>query len=115
MRTSLHRRPVGTHGGIRSPGILSDSWRALETENLFLWGLSEEKLEGGSFIGDPEGYAERALETGIPLHRGPAGEPERESFTKDFERWMKGALGMEHLSRRELCEGNLEGGGLLYW
>ena len=29
---------------------------------------------------------------------------------------MKGALVVEHLSRTELCEGNLEmGGGLLYW
>ena len=32
------------------------------------------------------------------------------SFTRDFERWMKGALEVERLSLRELCEGNLEGG-----
>ena len=25
----------------------------------------------GSLAGDPEGYAEEALETGISLHRGP--------------------------------------------
>ena len=29
-------------------------------------------------MGDPEGYVERAPDTGIPLHRGPAGEAERE-------------------------------------
>jgi len=34
-------------------------------------------LEGDSFTGDPGGYVEKALETGIYLHRGPAGEPER--------------------------------------
>ena len=42
------------------------------------------------------------------------GNLEGGSSTRDFERWMKGALGMEHLSLRELCEGNLKG-GLLYW
>ena len=26
---------------------------------------------GGSLAGDPEGYVEKALETGISLHRGP--------------------------------------------
>jgi len=25
----------------------------------------------GSFAGDPEGYVEKALETGIAFHRGP--------------------------------------------
>jgi hypothetical protein len=30
-------------------------------------------------------------------------------FTRDFERWMTGALEVEHLSLEELCEGNLEG------
>jgi hypothetical protein len=36
------------------------------------------------------------------------------SFTRDFDRWKKGALEVEHLSLRELREGNLEV-GLLYW
>jgi hypothetical protein len=57
----------------------------------------------GSLTGDSDGYVEKALETGISLHRGPAGEPGRESFTRDFERWMKGALGIDHLSLKELC------------
>ena len=37
------------------------------------------------------------------------GNLEGGSFTRDFERWMKGAVRVEHLSLRELCEGNLEG------
>jgi len=32
---------------------------------------------GDSFPEDPEGYVEKALETGISLQRGPAGEPGR--------------------------------------
>jgi hypothetical protein len=36
------------------------------------------------------------------------------SFTRDFERWMKGAPEVECLSLRELCEENLEE-GLLCW
>jgi hypothetical protein len=32
------------------------------------------------------------------------------SSTEDFETWLKGSLGVERLSRWELCEGNLEGG-----
>jgi len=32
------------------------------------------------------GYLEKALETGISLHKGPAGEPGRGSSTRDFER-----------------------------
>jgi len=31
----------------------------------------------GSLVGDPEGQAEKALETGIYFHRGPAGESGR--------------------------------------
>ena len=32
-----------------------------------------------------EGYIEKALETGISLHRGPAGEPGRGLISRDFE------------------------------
>ena len=44
---------------VRGGGLFtenSDSWRALETEHLSLLVLCEEKLEGGSFTRDPEGY-----------------------------------------------------------
>jgi hypothetical protein len=45
----------------------------------------------GSLAGDPEGYVEKALETGISFHRGPVwGNMEEGSSTRDFERCMKG-------------------------
>jgi hypothetical protein len=52
--------------------------------------LSEGNVEGGSFIGDPEGYVEKALETGISIHRGTAGDLEVVLITRVFEKWMKG-------------------------
>jgi hypothetical protein len=44
---------------------------------LFPWELCEGNLEGGgSLARDPEGYLEKALETGISFQRGSAfGEP----------------------------------------
>jgi len=76
-----------------------------------------ETWRGDSFTGDPGGYVEKALEMGISLYRGPAGEPGRglinQGLTRDFERHIKGALEEECLSLRELCEGNLEGGAPL--
>ena len=42
-------------------------------EHSSLWAFCEGNLEGGFFTEDPEGYVEKALETGISLHRGPAG------------------------------------------
>ena len=57
-----------------------------------------------------EGYIEKALQTGISLYRAPKRNLEAGSFTRDFERGMKGAL--EAL--KELCEVILER-GLLYW
>jgi len=64
----------------------------------------------GSFAGDPVGYERKALGKGISLHGGSAGQPGMGSSTRDFERWLKGALEVQHLSLWELCEGNLEGG-----
>jgi len=46
----------------------------------------------------------------ISLHSGPLGEHGRGSFTGNFEKRMKGAIEVERLSMRELCEGSLEGG-----
>jgi len=46
------------------------------------------------------------------------GNLEEGSSTRDFDNWMKGALGMEHLSLKRLHEGGLGrggGGGLLHW
>jgi hypothetical protein len=41
---------------------------------LSMGALGGEAGRGGLFAGDPEGYVEKALQTGISLHRGPAGE-----------------------------------------
>ena len=50
----------------------------------------------GSFTEDPEGYVEKALETGISIG-APLGNLEAGSFTRDFERWMKETLAVELL------------------
>ena len=57
-------------------------------------------------------YERKALERGISLHGGPAGQPRVGSSAGDFERWLKRALEVERLSLSlwELCEGNQEGG-----
>jgi len=52
----------------------------------------------------------KPLGSGISLHGGSVGQPVVGSSTRDFERWLKGALQVGHLSLWELCEGNLEGG-----
>ena len=69
----------------------------------------------------------QALGTGISFHRGPTGEPGRGIFYQGLYEMDEGALEVEHLSLRELCEGNLEegllcqgsgrtwGGGLKRW
>jgi len=63
-------------------------------EHLSLWVLCEGNQEGGTSTGNPEGYVEKALNTDISLHRGLTGEI-GSSFTRDFERWVKGALLVE--------------------
>jgi len=75
---SLHRGPNEYHDEIRSPGTLTNSWRAPEMEHLSLWVLCEGNLEGGSSTRDPEGYVEEGSSEGISFHRGPTGEPGRE-------------------------------------
>ena len=52
----------------------------------------------GSFAGDPVGYERKALGMGISLHGGSVGQPGVGSSTGDFERWLKGALQVGHLS-----------------
>jgi hypothetical protein len=64
----------------------------------------------GSLAGDPEGYVEKALGTGIFFHRGPTlGNLGEGSSTGDFKRWMKGALWMESLSLKRPRGGGLGG------
>ena len=67
-------------------------------------------MEGGFFARGPEGYVRKALEMGISILGGSAGQPGVGSSTKNFEICLKGALEVECLSLWELCEGNLEGG-----
>ena len=58
----------------------------------------------------PEGYERKALGMGISVHGGSAGQRGVGSSTRDFEIWLKGALGMERLSLKTLCGGGLGGG-----
>ena len=115
MGTPLHRDPIGTHGGgVCSPGTLRDSWgRALEMEHLSLWVLCEGNLEGRLLYWEPWSYAEKALETDISLNRGLTGETGRSSFTRDFERWMKGALQVEASLWGSSVRGTCRGAPLL--
>ena len=47
---------------------------------------------------DPVGCERKALETGISLHGGSAGQSGVGSSAGDFERWLKGALEVQYLS-----------------
>jgi hypothetical protein len=67
----------------------------------------------GSLAGDPEGCVEKALETVISMG-APLGNLLEGSSTGDFERRMKGALGMERLTLKRLRERALRE-DLLYW
>ena len=104
--------PLGRMGwGVRSPGTLRDSWRwALETEHSSLWALCEGNLEGGSVPEDSVVYVEKALLTGISLHRVPSGRGI--IYQRHWEMNEGGCRGGASL--RELCEGNLVG-WLHYW
>jgi hypothetical protein len=62
----------------------------------------------GSFTGDPIGYKRKALEAGISFHGGSVRQPGVGQSTRNFERWLKGALEVRRLSPYDLCEGNLE-------
>jgi hypothetical protein len=61
---------------------------AVEVEHLSLKELCEGNLEGGGvpLLGTLEDVYRKALETGISLHRGPAGKPGRRIVYQDCER-----------------------------
>ena len=77
----------------------------------------------GFLAGDPEGYVEKALETGISFHRGPVlGNLEEGLSSGDFERRMRRAEGMDLPHRvhypgtlRDCCKGTLAMGHLSLW
>jgi hypothetical protein len=52
----------------------------------------------GFLTGDPEGYVEKALKTGISFHRGPAWGTWRRARLPGTLRVYEGALGMGCLS-----------------
>jgi hypothetical protein len=63
-------------------------------ERLSLWELCEGNPEGGSLAGDPERHVERALETGISLHRALLwGTWRGGSSAGDFKMWVEGSSG----------------------
>jgi hypothetical protein len=68
----------------------------------------------GSLVGDPGAWLKRLWRWASLSIGAPLGNLEGVSSTGDFERWMKGALGIEHFSLKRLSAEGLWG-GLLYW
>ena len=107
---------ISLHGGsVVQPGVGSSTrayerWLKgdLEVERLSLYGSSAKGTKKeGSLAGDSEGYVEKA-------RIGPQlGNLEEDSPARDSERWMKEALGMEHLSLKRISVEGLEGVPLL--
>jgi hypothetical protein len=59
----------------------------------------KETRRESSLAGDPERYVEKAVETGISLHRGPVlGNLEEGPSTSDLKVWTNGARWMKSLS-----------------
>jgi hypothetical protein len=66
---------------------------AQAVECLSLWELWEGNQGWRLLCWGPLRICGRALDTGISFYRGPVfGNLEEGSSTRDFERWMKGAL-----------------------
>ena len=93
------------------PGTLRYVWRGLWRRSVSLCGSSVKGTwREDSLAGDPEGYIEKTLKTGITFHRGPIwGTWRRSRLPGTFERWIKGAMGMELLSLNRLRGGDLRG------
>jgi hypothetical protein len=71
-----------------------------------VWELCEGNLEEGSLAGDPEGYLEKALETGISFHKGSVWETWRRAcLLGGFESWMKRLWGWGTALSRGSVEG----------
>ena len=79
--------PLERMGGGGS--VHRELWKIVEAvhwkRSISLYGCSEGNLEGGSFSRDPEGYVEKALETGISI-RALLGNLEGGSYKGDVER-----------------------------
>jgi len=86
------------------PGTLRYGRKGLWRWSVFLCGSSVKGTwREGSLAGNPEGYVGKALEMGISFHRCPRlGNLEERLSNGDFERWMKGFLGVVRLSLKRL-------------
>jgi hypothetical protein len=100
--------------GARIPGTLRDGCR--DSSNGA--SLSEQahcrRPQGRAPLMGTLCYETKALGMGICLQAGSVGQPGVGLSTRDFEKWLKGALEVERLSLWELCEGILDG-GLPWW
>ena len=112
MSIPLYGGSVGQPGVGSSTGDLEERMKGLWRCGVSLCGSSVKGTWREGFLaGDPGGYVEKALETGISFHRGlTLGNLEEGSFSGDFERRMKGALGWGFsLSDEALRRGPLGG------
>ena len=91
------------------PGTLIYGWKGLCRCGVSLCGSSVKGTWREGFLaGDPEGYAEKALEMGISFHRGPVfGEPGGGLVYWGLWEKDEGALGMRLLSLMRLRGGAL--------
>ena len=108
MGIPLYGGSVGQPGVGSSTGDFERRMKGLWRCGVSLCGSSVKGTWREGFLaGDPEGYVEKALETGISFHRGTVlgRNLEEGSSTGDFERRMKGALGMGLLSLMRLRGG----------
>ena len=87
--------------------LLGAPWEPLSME-ASLGNLGEGSYARGLCVEEGSGM-------GVSPYRGPIGGPgEGVLSTRNFERWMKEALGMEYFSLKRLSAKGLWG-GLLYW
>jgi hypothetical protein len=76
---------------------------ALGMECFSLWGSVKGTWREGFLSGDPEGYSEKALETGTSLYSGsPSGEPGEGLVYRGLRELDEGTLGMENRSLKRL-------------
>ena len=54
-------------------------------------------------LGTPKDMYRKVRETGIPLNRSPLGNLEGDSFSRDFDRWIRWAPETEQLLLWEHC------------
>ena len=93
------------------PRTLRYGWKGPWRWSVSLCGSSVKGTwRGGSLAGNPEGCVEKVLETGISFHWGPVWGTWRGARLTGTLWWMKGALEMEHLSKKRPRGGGLGGG-----